>query len=248
MRPLPGGDALPPARPRSRKSSIADPSASHGSPSSHGPTAFFLKSEEEMEQSLAASQQHEPSAKQRDSTYGVQSLEDTLEAAFGHQSPVPSKANENTESRASQGSPKGPERKTSSTKSSPSKSARKTTSGNTVSNPLTPLNAASPFAVPQSAIPSPPRSVSLQSLRLSDEDPGLDDVASQAIASSSDEAEDTVLDELSSFPQLVMPSIQMPSRRPFTAKGKTMGKLKVLVAGEAGMSACSSQPSFADIW
>lgn len=45
-----------------------------------------------------------------------------------------------------------------------------------------------------------------------------------------------VLADPASFPQLVMPSIQMPSRRPFTTKGKAMGKLKVLLAGQAGMS------------
>jgi hypothetical protein len=39
----------------------------------------------------------------------------------------------------------------------------------------------------------------------------------------------------SSFPQLVMPSIQMPTRRPFTANGRAMGKLKVLIAGAAGI-------------
>uniref|UniRef100_L7IUR4 Septin-type G domain-containing protein n=1 Tax=Pyricularia oryzae (strain P131) TaxID=1143193 RepID=L7IUR4_PYRO1 len=33
-------------------------------------------------------------------------------------------------------------------------------------------------------------------------------------------------------PQLVMPSIKMPSRRPFTDEGKAIGRLKVLIAGE----------------
>ena len=37
-----------------------------------------------------------------------------------------------------------------------------------------------------------------------------------------------------SAPQLVMPSIKMPSRRPFTEVGKSMGRLKVLVAGDTG--------------
>ncbi|ETS76058.1 hypothetical protein PFICI_13002 [Pestalotiopsis fici W106-1] len=34
-----------------------------------------------------------------------------------------------------------------------------------------------------------------------------------------------------SAPQLVMPSIKMPSRRPFTSTGKSLGRLKVLCAG-----------------
>jgi Tfp pilus assembly protein FimT len=37
-----------------------------------------------------------------------------------------------------------------------------------------------------------------------------------------------------SAPQLVMPSIKMPSRRPFTTTGKSLGRLKLLIAGECG--------------
>ncbi|KAL2159557.1 hypothetical protein VTH06DRAFT_2126, partial [Thermothelomyces fergusii] len=42
-----------------------------------------------------------------------------------------------------------------------------------------------------------------------------------------------------SAPQLVMPSIKMPSRRPFTDDGKRMGRLKVLVAGDSGVGKTS---------
>ncbi|KAK3301935.1 uncharacterized protein B0T15DRAFT_286947 [Chaetomium strumarium] len=42
-----------------------------------------------------------------------------------------------------------------------------------------------------------------------------------------------------SAPQLVMPSIKMPSRRPFTDEGKRMGRLKVLVAGDSGVGKTS---------
>ena len=37
------------------------------------------------------------------------------------------------------------------------------------------------------------------------------------------------------LPQLVMPSISMPRRRPFTERGKNIGKLKIMVAGSTGM-------------
>jgi hypothetical protein len=37
-----------------------------------------------------------------------------------------------------------------------------------------------------------------------------------------------------SVPQLIMPSIKMPSRRPFTENGKGIGRFKVLVAGATG--------------
>ncbi|TGJ84638.1 hypothetical protein E0Z10_g4091 [Xylaria hypoxylon] len=38
-----------------------------------------------------------------------------------------------------------------------------------------------------------------------------------------------------SAPQLVMPSIMMPSRRPFTETGQHLGRLKILLAGDSGM-------------
>lgn len=37
-----------------------------------------------------------------------------------------------------------------------------------------------------------------------------------------------------SMPQLIMPSLRMPSRRPFTDRGKAMGRLKVVIAGASG--------------
>lgn len=42
-----------------------------------------------------------------------------------------------------------------------------------------------------------------------------------------------------SVPQLIMPSIKMPSRRPFTEEGKRMGRLKVLIAGDSGVGKTS---------
>lgn len=36
-------------------------------------------------------------------------------------------------------------------------------------------------------------------------------------------------------PQLVMPSLAVPRRRPFSEVGKTLGKLKILVTGQSGM-------------
>ncbi|KAI2626706.1 Septin-domain-containing protein [Hypoxylon sp. NC1633] len=42
-----------------------------------------------------------------------------------------------------------------------------------------------------------------------------------------------------SAPQLVMPSIRMPSRRPFTEIGKSLGRLKVLFAGDSGVGKTS---------
>lgn len=64
----------------------------------------------------------------------------------------------------------------------------------------------------------------------------MGDAASQAIVSSEEEEEEAdLLSEVpDNDPQLIMPSIRMPSRRPFTERGKTIGRLKVLIAGDSG--------------
>jgi hypothetical protein len=54
----------------------------------------------------------------------------------------------------------------------------------------------------------------------------------KAVTGESDEAPD--VDKASSMPQLVMPSIAVPARRPFTERGKRMGRLKVMVVGPDG--------------
>lgn len=75
----------------------------------------------------------------------------------------------------------------------------------------------------------------------------LDDYGSQVIHSSSEDediAEDVAekadqdqvgKDNALNFPQLVMPSLSMPKRRPFTDRGTNMGRLKVLVMGPSGI-------------
>ncbi|KAF2741255.1 hypothetical protein EJ04DRAFT_480481 [Polyplosphaeria fusca] len=249
MRPSPVGDALPPPRPRSRKSSVADQSA-YSSPSSHVPTTFFLRSEDDLDQSSASSEGANTPNRPRDSTFGVQSLEDTLGAAFGQDIESPDKLRERAAAtkghehkasrRSSNVSPRAPNRHCESSRPSPVKRPKRQPLPDTIPNPLlTPLNVDTPFPIPPSAIPSTPRSASSRSLKLSDEDSNLDDVASQAITSGGEDEGDAERTAADSFPQLVMPSIQMPSRRPFTPKGKAMGKLKILVAGEAGIGKTS---------
>jgi hypothetical protein len=87
---------------------------------------------------------------------------------------------------------------------------------------------------PLSSLPSSPKSTSNRSLRPSDEE-SMDDGGSQAIASSEDDDAEPQSEIQDSAPQLIMPSIKMPSRRPFTERGKSMGRLKVLIAGDSGM-------------
>jgi hypothetical protein len=244
MRPLPGGDALSSTvKPRSRKSSVDHPAAA----SSHVPTAFFMRSAEQMEQSLDSSSSAQTVGKQRGSTYGVQSLADTLETAFGLESGTASKhtgSNSSTKPAEKDASRSGSHSSSTSAgrapesfKMSPARKMERN-APHAGSTPLTPLRIGAHSPLPTSDMSSTPSAVSLQSLKLDDDDSAMDESASQAIMSSGEEdGEETTSTQQGAsggFPQLVMPSIQMPSRRPFTTKGKAMGKLKVMVAGEAG--------------
>ncbi|KAL5413904.1 hypothetical protein PMIN06_001519 [Paraphaeosphaeria minitans] len=241
MRPLPGGDAPPSSNPRSRKSSFVDASGSSSGPSSYVPTTFFMRTEEDMERSMQASRNTAAVNRQKESNFGVQSLPDTLEAAFASDTQIGDGRVDNTRAHTTQGKrnmlrasrdssqPAGTEFE--SCKSSPPRTSRRDVSSPSQSNPLSPM--------PASALPSTPTSASLQSFKLSDEETESDEAISHAVASGHEDENDTTVDQSASFPQLVMPSIQMPSRRPFTTKGKAMGKLKVLVAGRAGIGKTS---------
>ncbi|KAF3770233.1 hypothetical protein M406DRAFT_246793 [Cryphonectria parasitica EP155] len=64
-----------------------------------------------------------------------------------------------------------------------------------------------------------------------------EEVASQALSMSAElqpELSSSSMMDSSSASQLVMPSIKMPSRRPFTDEGKRIGRLKILIAGDSG--------------
>ncbi|EME88129.1 uncharacterized protein MYCFIDRAFT_148748 [Pseudocercospora fijiensis CIRAD86] len=109
-------------------------------------------------------------------------------------------------------------------------SARRTsgTSLASMSQPLTPLRL-SPR--PESTLPSETRSGSPKSLRLSDEESSIaDEGHSQAVLSSSGDDEEYNL-RVQNMPQLVMPSLAMPIRRPFTELGRRMGRARILVVG-----------------
>lgn len=62
-----------------------------------------------------------------------------------------------------------------------------------------------------------------------------EETGSQALSMSMELEPETYFTEGNDrVPQLVMPSINLPSRRPFTDEGKRIGRLKVLIAGDAG--------------
>ncbi|KAI4617499.1 hypothetical protein J4E80_005702 [Alternaria sp. BMP 0032] len=245
MRPLPGGDALPPTvRPRSRKSSVDHPTA----PSSNVPTTFVMKRVGDLEHTMAPPHSATAPAKQQDSTFGVQSLADTLEAAFGPEGTDPEKASK-TQHHGAKSSRSESHSSSTDSVTPPDKSritsVRKLRRNYTKNDTIThfKLPAASvdiPSPLPTSAMGSTPRSASITSLKLSDEEFAMDDAASQAVVSSGEEEEQVEMQQdMASFPQLVMPEMQMPTRRPFTTRGKAMGKLRVMVAGETGVGKSS---------
>lgn len=90
-----------------------------------------------------------------------------------------------------------------------------------------------------------PKSTSTRSFRPSD-DESTDEVSSQAVVSSGDDENEPSSEILDSSPQLIMPSIKMPSRRPFTEKGKGIGLLKILIAGDSGMSRGTNPAGYAE--
>jgi hypothetical protein len=93
----------------------------------------------------------------------------------------------------------------------------------------------SPSALSQEpSPPSSPETRSSRSLTQSRASSSADDNSSQAIASSEDDDPELPSAVQDSSPQLIMPSIKMPSRRPFTERGKAMGRCKIMVAGGKG--------------
>lgn len=192
-----------------------------------GPTTFFLSREPTTTKSTSDRQETSLSTSNPFST-----LQDTIdEAGRLNKHSVPRSAEE----RRGSGS-----RRRSTIKPIPNDRSRRASSAvqddnvaDVVERSITP----SPILSQNVSLPSSPKSVSSRSLRRSDEE-GLtsDDGASQAIASSEeDEAEAAAVED--SQPDLIMPSIKMPSRRPFTSRGKQLGRFKILVAGQKGGTA-----------
>ncbi|MCJ1394946.1 hypothetical protein MMC18_007827 [Xylographa bjoerkii] len=245
MRPMVGGDALPAL---SRKQSFADPEVttpiallSHG-----GPTTFFMASESMLEASETAS----TPAAGSDSNFGIRSLDSTIDAEEAEQGDEEQDGTHDTPSSRRRSTIKGSLQKR---RDQPTVNIGHTSASSSPDTSPSPrhsrwqLSDAHPQLATQasvvslalgSSIPSSPKSTSTHSLRLSDED-SCGDGASQAIVSSGDEDNDHENDAQGTPPQLIMPSIMMPSRRPFTERGKTIGRLKVLIAGASGVGKSS---------
>ena len=246
MRPAVGSSAGG-ASPRKRSPAEAESNIAHHQPSSTAPTSFFIASERQLDAG------NTPKASIADSSFGIRSLG---EEAMSLQEDKESEAMmSDTSRRRSTLKPRKPvSRDTSmdsigigslpsSQSSSPSRLQRRLEKLNpeSANHPLTPLSFASPTL--DLSEPSSPKSMSSRSLRPSD-DEFLDDRSSQAVVSDGeDEDAAPFLADSTVAPQFIMPSIMMPSRRPFTKRGQELGKLKILLAGRAGMRApCVGEP------
>ena len=209
----------------------------------HGnPTTFFIASEDMLRRASS-----EAVGKLNGSTFGVESLQET---ANGEE---PQDEKDNDDSDGYDGSKRECRRRSTlkpvfhdpecspesngivpqaqTKESSLSFSNLRHASPPSVSESLTSLSQASQLQ--NLSLPDSPKSSSTRSFRPSDEE-SMDEATSQAIISSGEDENDYSSEIQDSSPQLIMPSIKMPSRRPFTDRGKEMGRLKIMIAGDSG--------------
>ena len=220
----------------SRRSTESSKSFSQGTP-----TTFFMANDDEMERSQS-------SAAGSDSTFGVKSLEGTMSSV------IDAKAKGREETKRDDEDYEGETARRRSTLKPTLKSAHQAYEIHQTTSPIisvassprksrrsSPLSASQSLASisqasqdPGSSIPSSPKSHSSHSFRPSDDD-SMYEGGSQAVASSEEDEPEITTSLRDSAPQLIMPSIKMPSRRPFTERGKDLGRLKILIAGDSGL-------------
>jgi len=242
MRPIPGDDTLG----RSRSTSFTD-NATTPVPGVHQPPqmTYFLADEKTMEASLDRSSStisRPRESMKQSSNFGIESLETTTGALVSQDNDERGgrlgKARSNWKKGLTRGCAGKDEEDMSRSRSPSPKSSHNVSRDLSPSEPrrspkinptqsFTPLNLESPLLGSVASGPS--------SRRNSEADFYTDDAASQAIVSSGEEERDMPSEVMdSSASQLVMPSIKMPSRRPFTEKGRNIGRLKILIAGDSG--------------
>ncbi|KAI9806253.1 MAG: hypothetical protein M1825_006368 [Sarcosagium campestre] len=226
MKPALPGAAVPRSTSKERPERSTIPAGSHASP-----VTYFLADESTMEAAMESSPQDncDSPVTFKESKNGLRILPDGMkdkQKALDHVSDViPDESCPPLASDIIHKAVGGP---------SPLDTGRPVS---LASGSVTPLFLPSPG--PDSSLPSSPKSTSSRSMQKLWSEPDMEDVASQAIASS-DEDDDPASPALDdSAPQLIMPSIRMPSRRPFTERGKRMGRLKVLIAGDSGIGKTS---------
>ncbi|KAL8656505.1 MAG: hypothetical protein Q9210_000220 [Variospora velana] len=217
-----------------------DPVAPQPAPSHGAPTSFFLATEDMLSKSSTTSDNQGA-----DSTFGVRSIPAGTEEIKHEQDVAGSWAHDVDEDT-------GRRRSTLKASLKPRDvSIDESTSGTDAVNESPPfgfprlpstLPSVSSFSQDSQGVnrslPSSPKSTSSHFGRPSD-DESVYEGRSQAIASSEEEAEIYQAPVPDVSPQLIMPSIQMPSRRPFTARGRSIGRLKILLAGDSDLGKTS---------
>jgi hypothetical protein len=221
MRPIAGSEAF---QPRSRKSSLAEPLPG-SSAQSVSPVTFFLRRGSQANEASSSADalpwQAPPS---------LQTIADPLECPT--QFPSTGIMKNDTDDAA-----QSPRRR--STLKAREPAFCQGSPGGINHMPPLQQEALTPLLVPSdtSSLPSSPKSTSTRSLRPSEAGSTTGDTGSQAIMSSGDEEPGPGLSSqlMEEAPQLIMPSIKIPSRRPFTDRGKRIGNFKILVAGGKGL-------------
>lgn len=213
-----------------------------------GPTTFFL-ARERNDDGVSPRE----CSSSRESMYGVQSLEETISRADspGSLPDVPSAAGPglvdqddlawSTRRRSTLKPSDLLYRKDDKVDLSACSSQSRISCSVDRSRPLTPLGIG--VADELSSLPSSPKSTSTRSLKPMDDVSITDEINSPAIASGGEDEESAEHSErlFDSSSQLIMPSIRMPSRRPFTERGKNLGRFKILVAGANGKCSSTAQ-------
>ena len=204
--------------------------------SSQTPLSFRLAKEEDIRSTFSRGS---------DSNYGIQSLENTFHEATTR-ADDPNQANDerrrSTLKPKSQGASRDASQAsidpvhTEMAESSPSRPYQYPPS---MSHSIASISLDS--QAPLSSLSSSPKSISNPSFGQSDEG-SIDESGSQAIASSEDEDVESRSKVADTASNLIMPSIKMPSRRPFTDRGKAMGRLKILIAGDSGTRSALCKP------
>ena len=229
MRPVTGSEAF---QPRSRKSSLAEPIALP-SPRSASPVTFFLRRGSRGNES-SSSMGVIPGQ-------GASSLHTTAGTVDNPTRSALTATARNETDEAVQSQRRRSTLKAKETTVSPGSPSTKVHAQSSQQEPLTPLLVPSD----NSSLSSSPKSTSTRSLRPLESEYASRSTGNQAILSSGDEGAELEpsLQLAEETPQLIMPSIKIPSRRPFTERGKRIGNFKILVAGSKGLSQ-DLQPKF----
>ncbi|EGD97289.1 hypothetical protein TESG_04700 [Trichophyton tonsurans CBS 112818] len=245
MRPAASSDSV---RERPRKTTT--PNIINATPSSElrnaSPAAFFLSRGNEMDGSDSSAP-----GTPNDSTYGVQSLADTIDD--GISGPLPPFHNDVHTTLEGD--------ICSSPLSATSRAAVPNTQEHKIEDSLKPphyplsdigitLSGTPSFIGSPGepiSLPSSPKSSSTRSLRNIDDMPAVGEGGYADGESDLNEGQVESTELQDSTSQLVMPSIKIPSRRPFTDRGKAIGRLKILLAGAPGCGKSSLLKSFGQV-